>query len=191
MALHLLVVCTGNVCRSPLAEVVLRSGLQHSGDSGVQVTSAGTGALVGAPMPDEAVELAVKAGGSARLAAQHRARALTPDDLASADLVLTATRQHRADVVAQRPALLRRTFTLREVGRLAPMVSGWVEGHLPEQRLASLVGQLPTARGRWPVTGGEDDLVDPYRQGAAVWRRCEQEALPALAALLDVVAPRS
>lgn len=191
MALHLLVVCTGNLCRSPVAEVVLRSALRGSGDSGITVTSAGTRAAVGAGMPEEAVQMALRGGANEALAREHRARALAAADLESADLVLTATRRHRADVVAERPALLRRTFTLREVGRLAPLVSGWVEGHLAEERLSSLTGLLPAARGRWPVTGAEDDLVDPYRQGAAVWRRCEQEALPAVAALIDVVVPRS
>ena len=66
-------ICTGNICRSPLAEVLLRERLSGVG---VVVRSAGTHALTGHGMSPEAQELAVRLGGDPSAAAAHRGRLL-------------------------------------------------------------------------------------------------------------------
>ena len=129
MPFRLLLVCTGNVCRSPMAERLLVAGLaERSGEGGrgVEVSSAGTGALVGEAMTPETADLVSRHGGDPT---GHRARQVTPQLLAEADLVLALTREHRAAVAQLHPRVLRRLLTLREAGRLAPLVA--VEG-LPE-----------------------------------------------------------
>jgi protein-tyrosine-phosphatase len=92
---HILLVCTGNTCRSPLAEALLRKKLAHRGVDGLQVSSAGTGAWDGAPASEGAYLVALEHG--LDLSA-HRARLLTREVVGTADLVLTMARHHLARV---------------------------------------------------------------------------------------------
>jgi len=89
-------VCTGNTCRSPLAEALLRQALAERGVEGVEVLSAGTGAWEGAPASEAAYLVALESGLDL---SNHRAQLLTADLLASTDLVLTMARHHRARVL--------------------------------------------------------------------------------------------
>lgn len=179
MAVEVLAVCTGNVCRSPMVERLLAARL---GGSGVRVSSAGTRALVGEPMTEQTAALVARAGGDPR---GHVARLLSEPLLAGSDLVLTATRAHRSAVVQMRPALLRRTFTVREAGRLATHLAPELVGSDPQERLADLVPRLAGGRGRWPVTDpGLDDVDDPYGRDDAAYARTAAQVEPAVAAVL-------
>lgn len=111
---HILIVCTGNICRSPLAEQMLRARLLAAG-ARVTVASAGTQAVVGGAMTPEAAALALQLGSAST---DHTPRQLTANMLAQADLVLTATRDHRRDVVTLYPKATRYTFTLNQFARL-------------------------------------------------------------------------
>ena len=91
--MNVLVVCTGNTCRSPLAEALLRSALQPMGT--VTVSSAGTGAWDGAPASEGAYLVALENGLDL---SGHRARMLTRELVASSDLILTMSRHHAARV---------------------------------------------------------------------------------------------
>ncbi|HEX9729848.1 MAG TPA: low molecular weight protein arginine phosphatase [Gemmatimonadales bacterium] len=92
---HVLFVCTGNICRSPLAEVLLRRELDARNIEGITASSAGTGAWDGAPASEGAYLVALEHG--LDLSA-HRARLLTRDLVQRADLVFTMARHHRARV---------------------------------------------------------------------------------------------
>jgi protein-tyrosine-phosphatase len=91
--MNILVVCTGNTCRSAMAEALLRSALQPMGNA--QVSSAGTGAWEGAPASEGSYLVALERG--LDLSA-HRARMLTREIVAHADLILTMSRHHAARV---------------------------------------------------------------------------------------------
>src|SRR5712691_4180811 len=94
MIQHVLFVCTGNICRSPLAASLLERALKERGLE-VTVTSAGTGAWDGAPASEGAYLVALEHG--LDLSA-HRARLLTRDLVQQADIILTMARHHRARV---------------------------------------------------------------------------------------------
>ncbi len=87
---HIIVVCVGNICRSPMAEALLRNALR--GQEEITVESAGLGALVGHPASDYAVELMDERGIDI---SSHRAQQLTPDLVSKADLILVMESGHR------------------------------------------------------------------------------------------------
>ena len=90
MIRHILVVCVGNICRSPMAEALLRDALR--GQEEITVESAGLGALVGHPADDFAVELMGERGVDIT---PHRARQLHPDMVSAADLILVMETGHK------------------------------------------------------------------------------------------------
>lgn len=92
---RILLVCTGNICRSPLAEALMRRALEPYPDLEAEVVSAGTGAWEGAPASEGAYLVAMEHG--LDLSA-HRARLLTRDLVRASDLILTMARHHRVRV---------------------------------------------------------------------------------------------
>lgn len=102
----ILIVCIGNICRSPTAEIVLRHAL---GDNDFQVSSAGLEALVGRPVDPTAATLLRERGLDPD---QHSARQLTPDLLAAADLVLVMERAHQIRIVREAPQASGKTLLL-------------------------------------------------------------------------------
>jgi protein-tyrosine phosphatase len=113
--LHILFVCTGNVCRSPTAERLAIAYGAWSDFHGFRASSAGTRALIGHPIQSYAAHVLEELGGDA---SDFAARQLTPTIAADADLVLTMTRAQRGDVLQLAPQQLHRTFTLREAAQL-------------------------------------------------------------------------
>lgn len=174
----ILVVCTGNVCRSPLAAQLLEAQLASSGIP-VRATSAGTRALVGQPMTPEAAALSLEYGGNPRV---HRAQQLSRQLVENADLILTATRDHRGEVVSLSPAASRHTFTLAQFARIVgssgelfrnAAVATGAEGGSPRDALRSFVSAAAASRGiaPLPVRAIDDDIEDPYRRSEKVYRR--------------------
>jgi protein-tyrosine phosphatase len=112
-----LFVCVGNVCRSPYAEILLRSRLaDHGAADRFGVGSAGVLAEVGRPMHRRMSLRLVEAGASPEgfVARQFEERMVPPTGL-----VLALTKDIRARVLVEVPAALRRTFTLLEFATLA------------------------------------------------------------------------
>ena len=90
MIKNILVVCVGNICRSPMAEALLRGALR--GTDEISVESAGLGALVGHPASEHSVELMTEMGEDI---SAHRARQIHPDMVKAADLVLVMEAGHK------------------------------------------------------------------------------------------------
>jgi protein-tyrosine-phosphatase len=90
----ILLVCTGNTCRSPMAEAVLRTMLARH-NPGVTVGSAGTGAWDGAPVSEGAYLVSLEHGLDI---SDHVARLLTRELVDEASLVFTMARHHRSRV---------------------------------------------------------------------------------------------
>jgi protein-tyrosine phosphatase len=159
---HILVVCLGNICRSPLAERLMRHKLAVTGHgASVAVVSAGLEAPSGAVMDPLAANELTRLGGDWT---NFSSRRLSAESVEAADLVLTATRDLRARTVAMQPRALKRVFTLNEFAALCErnLASG------PHQQLERFVSEA--ARDRQAVAPLELNLVDPIGRPRAVHR---------------------
>jgi protein-tyrosine phosphatase len=176
-AFRILFVCTGNLCRSPMAERLLQVSLSRRlGLAAIPFTavSAGTHAQSGAPMHPYAAQALAELGADAEA---FQSRPLIPADVASADLVLTATRAHRARCVQLHPATVLRCFTLRQWNRLVGAVEiAALPAGDPLVRARSLHREVLAVRGTvQPVPADLDDLPDPLHRPAHVFRACADE----------------
>ncbi|MFQ5646130.1 MAG: low molecular weight protein arginine phosphatase [bacterium] len=108
---NVLVVCTGNICRSPMAEYYLGDCLEKGGAQGrVTVTSVGTNALVDYSAAQPAVETMADLGLNL---ASHQARQLEIEGIEEADLILTMEEYHRLEVISLVPEAAEKTYCLK------------------------------------------------------------------------------
>ncbi len=148
MKFHVLVVCSANVCRSPLVAIQLAQQLELAGTGGrVQVTSAGVRAVEGQAACLEMASVAASHGLCADRLAAHRARQLTRDQAAVADLILTSDRQVRSSLLKLVPPAAPHTFTVREAAALSERVAPRQQHGSAEDRLWSWVESLHAGRG--------------------------------------------
>lgn len=155
-----LVVCTANIARSPLAERLLQAHADHRlGPGAVVVHSAGVHARTGDLPADGSVQVADQWGLDLR---DHRSRPVTPELAARADLVLTMSRRHRDKVTRLAPGLLERTYTLRELVRLLPDLPGGGEPGLVREHLEAVLHRAHETRPLQADGRRDDDVVDPW-----------------------------
>lgn len=115
MVLHILFVCTGNICRSPTAERLAAAYARRSEIPDLTVSSAGIRAVIAHPIHRDAATVIEAMGGDPT---QFAARQLKPNLMSEADLVVTMTKAHRDAALQMAPAKLKRTFTLCEASLL-------------------------------------------------------------------------
>lgn len=143
--LRVLFVCTGNICRSPVGEYLLRSAVDRSGIADVTVSSAGTSGLSGHRMDPRSLDFLNSHGiDGSRFTARRLNRRL----LKETDLVIGLEQSHVDEILTLHPGALARTVRLRQL-------AGWCRsGDL------TVVSDLPTLRHSLPVVpGGHEDPV--------------------------------
>lgn len=177
-----LFVCTGNICRSALGAQILAARLGATGVTAggrpITVSSAGTGVGQGLVMPPEVVEQSIRFGGSPD---GHMPTPLDRDLVAGADLILTATRDHRSAVARMLPRASRITFTVPQFARL---VADAPEAADPWELVAEVAAQRGSVPP--PEDPDEDDIEDPYRRGSGTYERVGDQ----IHGLVEIIAER-
>jgi protein-tyrosine phosphatase len=167
-AVSILVVCTANQCRSPMAAALLDRELARCGVP-AQVRSAGTNAVAEVPPTDDAISV-MKADGLD--ISTHRSRPVEAEDLDRADVIITMTRGHLRDLATRSPVAFPRLFTLKELARRAQDqprgededLRAWVTRLGAERRTTDLLGDDPV-----------DDIADPIGCAVEVYSAVARE----------------
>ena len=168
--LHILFVCTGNICRSPTAERLTVAYASTTQIPDLTATSAGTRAVIGHPIHPDAAEILQALGGDS---AGFAARQLTPKIATAADLVLTMTRAHRDTVLERAPQQLRRTFSIPEASQLVT--------NFGAQSVSDLANLRPHLR-----ADAVPDILDPIGQSPEVFAAVGAQIADLLPPILDL-----
>jgi protein-tyrosine phosphatase len=173
-AIELLFVCTGNQCRSPMAEVMLRRRFDER-DIDARVSSVG---LVGdgRPASESTIEVMTDLGHDLR---DHVSRPLSQDAIERADLVLALAREHVRESVLLVPSAFGKTFTLKELVRRGADCGP----RRPDEPLDAWLARVHEGRTVRDHLGSspDDDVVDPIGRRMAVYESVADE----IAALVD------
>ena len=117
-------VCTGNSCRSAMAEAILRKRLDELGKKGIEVRSAGVRALSGLPPSYETIEVMKEEGVDV---SGFRTKKITAEMIKKSDLILTMEEAHKDEILSLMPEAVSKTYLLKEYKNpdaFGPMGSG-------------------------------------------------------------------
>ncbi len=188
---NVLIVCTGNICRSPIAEAVLSDRLERAirsswPDAGsmaweesrpISVRSAGTATNQELERPAEVIDQLRRLGAPI---SPHAVTPLTPEVLSDVDLLITMTRDQRRSAVKLAPRLVTKAFTLVEYARILDSMTALpVDATTPRlttSDVATFLRETSIRAGRRrgmvppPASPSVFDIQDPYRMSADVYR---------------------
>ncbi|MFF2481269.1 low molecular weight protein arginine phosphatase [Paenibacillus sp. NPDC058071] len=185
---RILFVCTGNTCRSPMAEAMLRELAARNGVS-LEVRSAGVSTVNGLPVSPHAAETLRRKG----IAHTGQSQSLTGDAIGWADLILTMTSGHKRGLLQWFPQAVEKTHTLMEYVNQDETVIEHIhelEQLYSEMHVKQALGQQLSAAERSRLLALEReipsfDIADPYGGPLDLYRSCANEIERALLKLLD------
>jgi protein-tyrosine phosphatase len=179
----LLVVCTGNICRSPMAEGFLRGALQtRFGADAPRVVSAGTEGWEGAGAQPESVQAAAEREIDI---ADHVARRLTRAQISGSALIVTMAGEHRDAVVAADPAAAGRTFTLKELVGLLDASPPAEQAAAPDAFLVRVAAADRLRSEGFHGNPRDEDVADPLGQSLDTYRAIAWEIDDLVRRLVD------
>lgn len=177
---QVLILCSANIVRSPMAVGLLRRRLTEMGRQDVRVVSAGLEARVGDAPDSEATRVLHDLGVDL---SEHRSRAVSREELASSDLVLTMTEAQRGTVEHLVPGLVTRTFTVLELSRLL---------EADDNLYANIAGLATGAHQARPLTvprTSTEDVRDPHGRPIGHYRRTAGQLEAAIDRIAAHMAP--
>lgn len=175
-----------------MAEYLLRAGLARragAAAAGWSIRSAGIHAEPGLPIHPSAAKPLLRRGIDDF--SSFRSRRIGPGSISEADLVLAASREHRAAVVTMAPDAMSRTFTLRGFARLVAGASALetVGARSPRDVAAAGLALVDEALGQrsrvQPLDPAHEDIVDPIGHSWIAFRRCADQIEQSVTAILD------
>lgn len=187
---NVLFVCTGNICRSPMAEQMLQQMVAKE-NLPVRVASAGVAAMIGEQMTVEAQQAIASRGYKVN---SHAAQDLVPGMLEEADLVLAMTLEHRSEIARLLPKVSRRSFTLDEFARLASFLMNDPEylqefkkkdTESREEYLDRAIQEAVLLRGMVPTGEEPKDVEDPYGESIEVYSNVRNNIEAMLRVVID------
>ena len=164
--LAILTICTANICRSPMAQILLQA---HLDSDRFEIASAGVRGWDDQPMDASAASEVRRMG---HVSKTFRSRAVTAQMVDSADLILTATTSQRSEILSLNPRALHRSFTLLEFAALTATIEA--------TDTADLIAQAARRRSQGPK---DADIADPFRRGPEAHRLAARQIS---AAVMDI-----
>jgi protein-tyrosine-phosphatase len=161
-------VCTGNICRSPMAEAIARRELERAPD---QVTVISAGLLsAGRRPPAETTKVMQRLGLDV---SAHRSRRLEDALEPPPDVILAMAREHARAVIDEAPELFSRTFTLKDLVRRGSGAGPRVTG----EDLPAYLARVGNGRSFASLAGATstDDVADPIGAGLRTYEACAAE----------------
>lgn len=155
--MHIMFVCTGNICRSPMGELLMA---RYLSGTTLRISSAGTKGLPQHQIDPSSARLmrsvGIEPGG-------FRSRRLTRAMADEADLILCFEKRHRKEIVALNPAAVRYTFLLDDFANMCEYCArnGMVAGRTIQERLESVIKKSSMIR---PMVPEPVDIADPHGQ---------------------------
>jgi protein-tyrosine phosphatase len=183
-------VCTGNICRSPMAEQILEQRAAKN-KLPIEVLSAGVMAMTGDPMTPQSADAMTKRGFTPT---KHVSQDLTPKLLEEADLVLTATLDHRSAIARMLPKASKYSFTIDEFARLTSFLKADPEfqeefkkkpKETRDQYLKRAMHEAVLLRGMVPTNLDPKDVVDPYGESVEVYNQVAEHIDVMLEIIVD------
>lgn len=184
----ILLVCTGNTCRSPMAESMLKDLAGRAGKA-VEVRSAGVGAMDGYPVSPHAAEVLRRR----KLPVPGPSRSLSAEQIEWADLILAMTSSHKRAIVQRHPEAAGKTYTLKEFSLMGDVSMDEVaeaERLYTEWQIRQSMGQelspeehvrLMELQRKIP----DFDIADPFGGTLDVYERSANEIGEALRRVVD------
>ena len=171
-------VCTGNLCRSPMAEALLRHELDARGCTDVEVASAGTWAGHDHPATSDAVRVVGDLGVDLQ---RHASRPLSASDVERADLVIAMTGVHVREITALAPGAVDKIRLMKELREIE------IENSGPRETVAGRLDAL--LAGKRPHPRRSLDVDDPMGLPRSAYERCATELRDGISALVGVLCP--
>ena len=179
--MKVLFVCTGNICRSPMGELMFPLFFH---DASVTADSAGVLGLINNPIDPSSERLMNQDGIEA---SSFRSKRLTPQLAMRSDLILCFTEHQRKKIVELAPRSRSRTFLLTDFADLCTYCrdNNMIHGDTLENRLDSVLGNASLVR---PMLPKAREIDDPYQQEFPAFKTAHEqigEAFASIAAALE------